>query len=261
MSDVYQDLFGEGSFVGKGIYDVDAFEQCCGDFPENAILSHDLLESAYARSALLSDVELYEEYPVALPDRRQPAASLDARRLADRLVAAAVGPGARRHAGQEPDHRAVVVEDLRQPPPQPGAGGDAGAAADLLAAGWAAAGGDARPLFVLAVVGAVPLLAVLADLVRKPADLPLLTHLRVTADALGKQSAQFLFTLIFLPYEAYISLDAIVRTLVRVLWTKTKTAGVEDLQRRRPRRPHRSAWLLPVHVDRAGALPSRRSCS
>ena len=45
VSDVYQDLFGEGSFIGKGIYDVDAFEQCCGDFPENAILSHDLLEA------------------------------------------------------------------------------------------------------------------------------------------------------------------------------------------------------------------------
>ena len=64
VSDVYQDLFAEGSFIGKGIYDVDAFEQCCGAFPENAILSHDLLESAYARSGLLkSDVELYEEYP------------------------------------------------------------------------------------------------------------------------------------------------------------------------------------------------------
>jgi hypothetical protein len=44
VSDVYQDLFGEGSFVGKGIYDVDAFAQSCGELPENAILSHDLLE-------------------------------------------------------------------------------------------------------------------------------------------------------------------------------------------------------------------------
>jgi hypothetical protein len=62
VSDVYQDLFGEGSFVGKGIYDVDAFEHALENrFPENQILSHDLLESAYARSALLSDVELYEE--------------------------------------------------------------------------------------------------------------------------------------------------------------------------------------------------------
>ena len=77
-------------------------------------------------------------------------------------------------------------------------------------------------LFVLAVIGAVPLLAALSDLVRKPTDLPLLTHLSVTANALGKQSAQFLCTFIFLPYEAFISVDAIVRTLVRMLWTKTK---------------------------------------
>jgi len=64
ISDVYQDLFGEGSFIGKGIYDVDAFERALeGRFPENRILSHDLLEGCHARAGLLSDVQLYEEYP------------------------------------------------------------------------------------------------------------------------------------------------------------------------------------------------------
>ena len=64
VSDVYQDVFGEGSFIGKGIYDVDAFEPALGDrFPENRILSHDLIEGCYARSGLLSDVQLYEDYP------------------------------------------------------------------------------------------------------------------------------------------------------------------------------------------------------
>jgi hypothetical protein len=57
VSDVYQDLFGEGSFIGKGIYDVDAFEHALKEsFPENRILSHDLLEGCHARSGLLSDV-------------------------------------------------------------------------------------------------------------------------------------------------------------------------------------------------------------
>ncbi len=66
MSDVYQDLFGEGSFIGKGIYDVDAFRQAVdGRFPENLILSHDLLESGYARSALVTDVDLIEEHPAS----------------------------------------------------------------------------------------------------------------------------------------------------------------------------------------------------
>lgn len=63
-SDVYQDLFGEGSFIGKGIYDVAIFEQALqGLFEENRILSHDLLEGCYARSGLVSDIILYEEAP------------------------------------------------------------------------------------------------------------------------------------------------------------------------------------------------------
>jgi hypothetical protein len=64
VSDVYQDIFHEGSFIGKGIYDVDAFERALsGRFPENRILSHDLVEGCYARAGLLNDVQLYEEYP------------------------------------------------------------------------------------------------------------------------------------------------------------------------------------------------------
>ncbi|ROS20966.1 GH36-type glycosyl hydrolase domain-containing protein [Raoultella terrigena] len=63
-SDIYQDLFGEGSFVGKGIYDVDIFVLATANAcPENLVLSHDLLEGCYARSGLLSEVLLYEQYP------------------------------------------------------------------------------------------------------------------------------------------------------------------------------------------------------
>ncbi|RYZ72120.1 MAG: hypothetical protein EOP09_03670 [Proteobacteria bacterium] len=64
VSDVYQDLFGEGTFTGKGLYDVDAFELAMRDrVPENTVLSHDLFESAYARSALVTDVEFFDDYP------------------------------------------------------------------------------------------------------------------------------------------------------------------------------------------------------
>jgi len=64
VSDVYQDLFGEGIFTGKGIYDVDVFHQVTGQsFPENTILSHDLIEGLYARAGLVSDVELVDGYP------------------------------------------------------------------------------------------------------------------------------------------------------------------------------------------------------
>ncbi len=64
VSDVYQDLFGEGSFTGKGIYDIDAFEAAlAGRVPDNTLLSHDLFEGVYARAGLATDVELVEEFP------------------------------------------------------------------------------------------------------------------------------------------------------------------------------------------------------
>ena len=64
VSDVYQDLFGEGSFTGKGIYDLDAFDAAMADrVPENALLSHDLFEGVFARAGLVTDVELFDEFP------------------------------------------------------------------------------------------------------------------------------------------------------------------------------------------------------
>ena len=112
VSDVYQDLFGEGSFIGKGIYDVDAFRQAVdGRFPENLILSHDLLESGYARRG------------------GQPASPLDTRRLADCRLAAPerVRPArSGRRRDQAPAESAfglVGMENLRQPAAQPRAAG------------------------------------------------------------------------------------------------------------------------------------------
>ena len=64
VSDVYQDLFGEGSYTGKGIYDVDVFEAAlAGRVPENTLLSHDLFEGIFARAGLVSDIEVVEEFP------------------------------------------------------------------------------------------------------------------------------------------------------------------------------------------------------
>src|SRR5437764_2365203 len=63
-SDVYQDLFGEGIYTGKGLYDVDAFELALsGRVPVETLLSHDLFESIFARAALVSDVEFLDDYP------------------------------------------------------------------------------------------------------------------------------------------------------------------------------------------------------
>ena len=113
VSDVYQDVFGEGSFIGKGIYEVDAFEKALsGRFPENSILSHDLLEGCYARAGLLSDVQLYEEYPSrysADVSRRHRWIRGDWQ-IARWLLPRVPGPGGRRQT--ESAVRAFSLEDL-----------------------------------------------------------------------------------------------------------------------------------------------------
>jgi cyclic beta-1,2-glucan synthetase len=66
VSDVYQDFFGEGSFTGKGLYDVDAFQQTLDNrVPPNSLLSHDLFECLFARAALTTDIELLDDYPAS----------------------------------------------------------------------------------------------------------------------------------------------------------------------------------------------------
>lgn len=65
-SDIYQDLFHEGSYTGKGIYDIDAYEAALRDrIPDNILLSHDLFEGIYARAGLASDIEVMEDFPVS----------------------------------------------------------------------------------------------------------------------------------------------------------------------------------------------------
>lgn len=64
VSDVYQDLFGAGTYTGKGIYDIDAFQAALGNtFPTNSILSHDLIEGTYARCGLVSDIQVFDDFP------------------------------------------------------------------------------------------------------------------------------------------------------------------------------------------------------
>src|ERR1035437_3313264 len=64
ISDVYQDLFGEGSYTGKGIYDLDAFGAAMADrVPENPLLSHDLFGGVFPRGGLAPDFELFDTFP------------------------------------------------------------------------------------------------------------------------------------------------------------------------------------------------------
>ena len=217
VSDVYQDLFGEGSFIGKGIYDVDAFERAInGHFPENRILSHDLLEGCYARSGLLSDVQLFEEYPSGYDmdvGRRHRWIRGDwqiARWLLPRV------PGFRGRRQKNPISALSawkIFDNLRRSLVPP-------ALALLLLLGWAVL---PSPWFwVLSVIGIIlipSLMACILDLIRKPRDVLLGQHIAAAMRNAPRHFAQSAFTLACLPYETYFSLDAIVRTAGRMLWT------------------------------------------
>ena len=217
VSDVYQDLFGEGSFIGKGIYDVDAFERAVGGrFPENRILSHDLLEGCYARAGLLTDVQVYEEHPSCYEDdvRRRHRWIRGDWQLWRWLLPGVPGGDGRRTRNPLPAlGRWKLLDNLRRSV-------TAAALVGLFLAAWA----RLSPAWewTLAGVGFLVLPAFVVSLpgvVRKPADVRLGSHLAAGAGSLGRQLAQALLTLACLPYEAFFSLDAALRTAARLLLT------------------------------------------
>jgi len=220
VSDVYQDAFQEGSFIGKGIYDIDAFEQSLkGRFPENRILSHDLLEGCYARAGLLSDVQLYEDYPArygADVNRRYRWIRGDWQ-LAGWLLPRVPGPDGRRLRNPLTAlARWKLFDNLRRSLVP-------AALTLLLLLGWTVF--SAAGLWTVAVLGILlipPLLAVLLDVLRKPEDMRLGQHFAAAARAAGQRLAQAGFALMTLPHEAYYSLDAILRTLGRLLFTQQR---------------------------------------
>jgi cellobiose phosphorylase len=221
VSDVYQDVFQEGSFIGKGIYDVDAFQQAlAGRFPENTVLSHDLLEACHARSALVSDVELYEEYPSRYNvdiDRRHRWIRGDWQ-TTQWLLPRVPGADARRIANPLSGlSRWKLFDNLRRSLVPV-------ALLSFLLGTWLFLPelGGVGLVLVLAIIALPGLLAALVKGVRKPEDLPWPMHLRAVIGAGARQLGQILLTLTFLPYDAFISLDAIVRTLVRLLVTHKK---------------------------------------
>jgi cyclic beta-1,2-glucan synthetase len=217
VSDVYQDLFGEGSFIGKGIYDVDAFEQVLkGRFHENRILSHDLIEGCYARSGLISDVQLYEEYPSrysADVSRRRRWIRGDWQIL--RWVLPGV-PGPDTRFQKNPLSllsRWKIFDNLRRSLTPL-------ALTLLLLLGWIFL--PSPWLWTLSVIGIIlipSLITSLMALFQKPGDVLLGQHFAAATRSIGSSLAQTVFTLLCLPYEAFFSMDAILRTTWRMLAT------------------------------------------
>ncbi|MGC1331825.1 glucoamylase family protein, partial [Pseudomonas sp.] len=217
VSDVYQDLFGNGSFIGKGIYAVDAFEQALAHrFADDCILSHDLIEGCYAHSGLLSDVQLFEDYPARF--------STDVKRrhrwirgdwqLLPWLLPWGHGKGTVERAGLSALARWKIFDNLRRSL-------EPAALLTLLLWGWLGVDGPVGwTLGVLALVFAQPLLDSLLALARKPFDVSLRHHLNDACYRAGKDFLRSGLTLAWLPFETHYSLDAITRTLWRMLVSK-----------------------------------------
>ena len=250
VSDVYQDAFGEGSFIGKGIYDVDAFERALKDrFPANRVLSHDLLEGCYARSGLLSDAELYEENPARY------SADVARRRRwirGDWQLVGWLRRNVRGRGGQRESNPLSMLsqwklfDNLRRSLVP-------AALTALLLMGWTVL--PPAWLWTTVVVGilATPILiAAISDLAGKPAELPLRQHLATVARSARRHLAQALLALAFLPYEAYYCLDAILRTIGRMLVTRRRLLEWN---------PSGDASLALDQQDRTGLAASYRAMS
>jgi len=225
VSDVYQDVFSEGSFVGKGIYDVDAFREAVdGRFPENLILSHDLLESEYARSALVSDVLLVEEHPVSYTmemSRRHRWVRGDWQLL-----------GWLRSHIDEPVNKDVnktkkvanplselsiwkLFDNLRRSLVSI-------ALLVLLVGGWLF--GPEPAVFWLLWVIALLILPVLIQAITamlgKLSECDWLVHIHLVGKLTKTPLIQALLTLIMLPYDAFINVTAIVHSGIRMQFTR-----------------------------------------
>jgi len=212
VSDVYQDLFGEGSYTGKGIYDVDAFEAALeGRVRDNTLLSHDLFEGTFARAGLASDIEVVEEFP----SRYDVAAARQHRWVRGdwQLLPWIAG-----RAGALPlIGRWKMFDNLRRSLSAP-------ACVLALAAGWA------LPLhaavlwtgFVASTIAVSTLAPVLAALVPRRARTTARSHLRALAADVRLALSLTALLLVFLAHQAWLMADAIGRTLYRLLVSRRR---------------------------------------
>ena len=215
VSDVYQDLFGEGSYAGKGIYDVDAFEAALnGRVPESTLLSHDLFEGTFARASLASDVEAVEEYPsrydVAVA--RQHRWARGDWQLLPWIFGRGDASRDRRGKSTLPlVGRWKMLDNLRRTLSAP-------ASVLALLLGWTLPEHDAAlwTYFILATIAVPTLLPVLAAIVPRRARTTVRSHLDALGGDLALALTQTALTVIFLAHQAWSMADAIGRTLFRL---------------------------------------------
>ncbi|MFO8112573.1 MAG: glucoamylase family protein [Desulfosalsimonadaceae bacterium] len=212
-SDVYHDLFGEGIYTGKGIYDIAAFERILARrIPDNALLSHDLLEGLHVRVGLATDIVLLEEYPPSYPvyARRLHRWVRGDWQLLPWLLFRKPHPEAISSPYRIPlIGRWKILDNLIRSLFVP-------AMLVLFIAVWLLFPGPAIVWTLLALLlSAVPL--VLQAITQLPAQFRDQTSLRDTVACFRLPGFRWLLMLAFLPYEALITMDAVFRTLYR-LW-------------------------------------------
>jgi cyclic beta-1,2-glucan synthetase len=215
VSDVYQDLFEEGSYCGKGIYEIDSFEAVLDEqIAENTVLSHDLLEGIFARAGLVTDIEVVEEFPsrYAVSAARQHRWVRGDWQLLPWIF------GFRPKAGDGTRLTALplmgrwkLLDNLRRSLSAP-------AALLALLFGWL------QPIrtaeiwtgYILLTIALPPLLPAIAGIVPHRPGVSLYNHLRgLRGDfALGLLQCAFLIT--FLAHQAWLMVDAVGRTLFRL---------------------------------------------
>ena len=220
VSDTYQDVFAEGIFTGKGLYDVDAFVTALdGRVPENALLSHDLFEGLYARTALVSDIELVDDYPssvLAHARRQHRWVRGDWQILWWLFPVVPTRSGLRRNR-LPAISRWKILDNLRRSLMAP-------ATVALLLLAWTALPGSAG-VWTAALLAALafnlfPL--ALKALGGPPPQQPWRVFLRVVGQDARTALAQAALQLTFLANEAWQRLHAIALTLVRLAATKRR---------------------------------------
>jgi len=218
VSDVYQDLFAEGSFIGKGIYEVDAFEAVLANrFPDNRILSHDLLEGCYARAGLISDVQLFENHPARyLSDARRRSRWIrgDWQLWPWLLPWVPLADGRYERNPLSWLSRGKLLDNLRRSLVPP-------AMVVLFVAGWWLSPQPlAWTLWLLSLWGVPVLLPAVYAVLHPPEDSTWALHLRQVGGSMARQLQRAAVSVACLPFEAAFSLSAIGRTLWRTLLSR-----------------------------------------
>ncbi|MFZ3215574.1 MAG: glucoamylase family protein [Candidatus Acidiferrales bacterium] len=219
VSDVYQDLFHEGSYTGKGIYDLEAFEAALdGKVKENTLLSHDLFEGIFARAALASDIELFDEFPShyeVAAARQHRWARGDWQLLPWIFWRGSWSKDGQRKISIPTISRWKMIDNLRRTLSAP-------CMFLLMLVGWLIP--QVSPWmwarFVLLTIAIPALIPFLMGLNARLSGISKRSHFRDVLSDLSLGSSQMALTITFIAYQAWLMSDAILRTLGRLLFTR-----------------------------------------